>query len=321
MTQAQPKKAAPLRFAEGRNFKPIKTRNEIMMDIIQHELEEYYYMLAVSVGEWVGLPEQKMEIPSRQIERLLYYNGTCTIFKEPASELFFVLPVAELSIQENAYGEPSAWQAQAQGVLAAPISRVRLTPENAVLIRNNDAYRSSAPYVNEMIRQMVNIEFTKRLNINAQKVSFQFKGNRAEIINAKAEFEKLMECEPIIYRDTRMDCDLEPIQWGVPLIAAELDDAYNAYEQRINEYLGLDCVVKDKAERLTAEEASSNDQKIKAIRADRTRQRKLAAEKARKLWPELSGFDYIESAEVLEEGDGYDEGMAGPTDTGDNEAV
>lgn len=279
--------------------KNVITENERMQQVLTAELERYYYQLAVSVFDWKGLPEQKLEIPIRQIEKLLYYNGTCTLFKDDLSGLFMVLPVAEMSIVKNVYGEPSQWRAMALGEAAGRINEKVLTWDNAVLFRNNDSYCASAPYIHELVRNMVNVEFTKRLNINAQKVSFQFKSSDRTVLSDKQQFMSLMECEPVIYTDKMMMESLEPIQWTVPPIMAELDDAYNVYDQRACEYLGIDCVSRDKAERLTVEEATGNNQKIAVIRQNKLRQRLFAVEKARAMFPELAGFGCVLSEQVM----------------------
>lgn len=279
--------------------KNVMTENEKMQQILSAELERYYYQLGVSVFEWVGMPEQKLRIPIRQIEKLLYYNGTATMFYDELSGQYMVLPVAEMSIVKNVYGEPSQWRAMALGEAAGRINEKVLTWDNAVLFRNNDSYSASAPYIRELVRNMVNVEFTKRLNINAQKVSVQFKSSDRNVLSDKQQFMMLMECEPVIYTDKMMMESMEPISFDIKPIMAELDDAYNVYDQRACEYLGIDCVARDKAERLTVEEATGNNQKIAVIRQNKLRQRKFAVEKVRELFPDLGEFDCVLSDEVM----------------------
>lgn len=255
-----------------------------MKDILRTQLSSYYQNIAVSVFEWDGMPNQVMRIPRRQPEKQLYETGCFTMFRHEDSGQFFMLPVASMNIQKNAYGEPSQWRAMALGELAAPIGALKLSPENAVLFRNNDTYTPSKPYVEELIKQLVNVEYTLRLNINAQKMPWSMRSNNYNIISNKNLFRQIYECEPIIYHDDMMTDELELIKTDAPVIMAELNDAYNVYDQRICEFLGIDCVARDKKERLTAEEADANDEKIDSIKKVKLEQRKEGCDLANDLW-------------------------------------
>jgi len=273
---------------------------DTMRDVLRTQLSAYYQNLAVSVFDWKGLPEQTMRIPKRQPEKQLYENGCFTLFKHPESGQFFMLPVASMNIQKNAYGEPAEWRAMALGQLAGPIGAMRLTPENAVLFRNNDTYTPSKPYVESLIRRLVDVEFTLRLNINAQKMPFAFRSNNYNALSHKNAFRMIFECDPLVMHDDMMTEELELINFNAPVIMADLNDAYNVYDQRICEFLGIDCVARDKKERLTAEEADANDEKIDCIKAVKLEQRKLGCELARELWPdEMAGLDVGLAEHVL----------------------
>ena len=255
-----------------------------MKDILRTQLSSYYQNIAVSVFDWEGMPEQTMRIPRRQPEKQLYENGCFTLFRHEDSGQFFMLPVASMNIQKNAYGEPSQWRAMALGELAGPIGALKLSPENAVLFRNNDTYTPSKPYVEELIKQLVNVEYTLRLNINAQKMPWSFRSNNYNVISNKNLFRQIYECEPVVFHDDMMTDELELIKTDAPVIMAELNDAYNVYDQRICEFLGIDCVARDKKERLTAEEADANDEKIDSIKKVKLEQRREGCDLAHDLW-------------------------------------
>lgn len=255
-----------------------------MKDILRTQLSSYYQNIAVSVFDWEGMPDQVMRIPRRQPEKQLYETGCFTMFRHEDSGQFFMLPVASMNIQKNAYGEPSQWRAMALGELAAPIGALKLSPENAVLFRNNDTYTPSKPYVEELIKQLVNVEYTLRLNINAQKMPWSMRSNNYNIISNKNLFRQIYECEPIVYHDDMMTDELELIKTDAPVIMAELNDAYNVYDQRICEFLGIDCVARDKKERLTVEEADANDEKIDSIKKVKLEQRKEGCDLVNDLW-------------------------------------
>lgn len=285
-----------------------------MKDILRTQLSSYYQNIAVSVFEWEGMPDQVMRIPRRQPEKQLYETGCFTMFRHEDSGQFFMLPVASMNIQKNAYGEPSQWRAMALGELAAPIGALKLSPENAVLFRNNDTYTPSKPYVEELIKQLVNVEYTLRLNINAQKMPWSMRSNNYNIISNKNLFRQIYECEPIVYHDDMMTDELELIKTDAPVIMAELNDAYNVYDQRICEFLGIDCVARDKKERLTAEEADANDEKIDSIKKVKLEQRKEGCDLANDLWGidlSVKLADYTKDASDSEMKEGTEEDKDG----------
>ena len=295
--------------------KTIQTRNEKMQQILELQLNNYYQNIAVSVFKWEGWPEQTMRIPRRQPEKMLYETGCFTIFKHPESGQFFALPVASMNIQKNAYGEPSEWRAMALGQLAAPIGKLRLTPDNAVLFRNDDTYSPSKPYVAELIRQLVNVEYTLRLNINAQKIPFIFKSSQRKVLSDKNIASAVLECEPVLFLDEISADDLQPLDFGIECKMAELNDAYQVYDQRICEFLGVDCVSRDKRERLTVEEAESNDEKINAIKTVKLEQRRDGVRLAKELWPDEMSLLTVEIADHVMQTDGGERDAASDTGT------
>lgn len=263
------------------------TNIQVMRDEFKRQLGTYYQNLAVSVIDWSGWPDQEMRIPRRQPEKQLYETGCFTIFKLEETGEFYCLPVASMNLEKNVYGEPSQWRAMALGTLASVVGEKRLDPSNAVLVRNNDTYTPSKPYVELMVEQLANVEFTLRMNVNAQKMPFRFKSNMQNVLSNKNVFMAMMECEPVIFQDDSASVEgPEPMDWDIPCKMADLNDCYNVYDQRICEYLGLDCVGRDKKERLTAEEADANAEKIEAIRTVKLEQRKLAVDLAKELWPD-----------------------------------
>ena len=262
-----------------------KSDIQYMKDVLRTQLSSYYQNIAVSIFDWESMPDQVMRIPKRQPEKQLYETGCFTLFRHEDSGQFFMLPVASMNIQKNAYGEPSQWRAMALGELAGPIGALKLTPENAVLFRNNDTYTPSKPYVEELIKQLVNVEYTLRLNINAQKMPWSIRSNNYNVISNRNLFRQIYECEPVIYHDDMMtEENIELIKTDAPVIMSELNDAYNVYDQRICEFLGIDCVARDKKERLTAEEADANDEKIDSIKKVKLEQRKEGCDLAHDLW-------------------------------------
>ena len=152
-------------------------------------LRSQYFNIATNIFKWKDMPD---EIPIRYPEKWLYESGMCVFFEVPNAG-YACLPVMTGSIQENMYGEPGKWRAVATGDLAGLVSSIQLDDTNSVLIRNDTMYRATKPYVEVMIKQMINVEITMRLNINAQKNPMWFKCSDENVLQKKNDFIEFFE--------------------------------------------------------------------------------------------------------------------------------
>lgn len=223
-------------------------------------LMTHFRDIFISKARFEGMPP---EIPDNYPLYKLWTNRCVTFFRLEEADMFLCLPIAEESVVENPYGLPSKWRAVAQGNLASIISSKVLTPENAVLIWCNPSHKAPEEHVRTLVNQMVNVEYTKRLNINAQKMPINVITNDSKVLNDLNVMSKFLEASPTMITDRSVADRLEVVNLGVPIISADLDDTYNRYYCRIMDYLGCDNVNIDKKERLiTAEAEANNEQTI-----------------------------------------------------------
>lgn len=253
---------------------------EKMKSELLYGLRTYYFNIATNVYKWNNMPE---EIPIRYPEKWLYENGM-SVFLEIPNAGYAVLPVMTESIEKNLYGEPSSWKAVAVGQMAGIVSSLKLDDTNSVLIRNDNLYRPTFPYVDVLIKQLVNVELTMRLNINAQKCPVWVKTREENALRNKNAFLELYECEPVQFHETMSTEELEFFNSGIPYIGNELADTYNVYKYRIMAYLGIDNPGVDKKERLVVSESDSNADEIMMIRNARLEQRQIAVEKINEIF-------------------------------------
>lgn len=263
--------------------KRVDSKSLLQMNIepLRLGLEAFYFNVATNIYKWEDVPD---EIPIRYPEKWLYENGICTFFNHPMFG-YLCLPVAVESIQKNAYGEPSAWRATAIGEPATYINNVYLNDKNAVLIRNDGDYTPCRPYVSTLIDQLVNVEITMRMNINAQKMPIIVKCNDDNVLQGKQTFYDYYEGQPVMFKDvSSMDTELEIMNPGIPFLASELNDTYQCYDNRIKAYLGVDYLPVEKQERLLTGEVDVTNQEICMIRRSRLRQREIAVKKINELF-------------------------------------
>ena len=165
---------------------------------------------------------------------------------------------------------------------------------NSVLIRNDELYENSESYVNYMIEQMINVELTMRMNINANKMPFMFRGNQNTALQNKNTFIDIYECEPVIFKEAFAKDEFEILNNEVPFIAENLSKVYDTYSFRILSYLGVKAIPLEKRERLLVDEIGANDQEREYIRSARLDQRRVACDELKRVFNIDVTVDYKE---------------------------
>ena len=257
---------------------------------LRKALRAYYKNLAIGMFEWKGFNDT---IPIRYPERWLYSNGCC-VYCEPDGMEGVLLPVALTNINKNLYGEPAEWRAIGIGDYADKINSKTLDSSNSVLIRNDELYENSESYVNYMIEQMINVELTMRMNINANKMPFMFRGNQNTALQNKNTFIDIYECEPVIFKEAFAKDEFEILNNEVPFIAENLSKVYDTYSFRILSYLGVKAITLEKRERLLVDEIGANDQEREYIRSARLDQRRVACDELKRVFNIDVTVDYKE---------------------------
>lgn len=274
-----------------------KTKKEIERLETKQVLLANYKNLACSVFKWEGMPEG---IPPQYPETWLFQNGMACMVKM-AEHDFVVLPVAYGSVKLNVYGLPMEWRAYAVGASpqAQAIRNMVLNEDNSVLIWNDYERRPTYPFIDYLVRKMVNVDVTTDCNINAQKMPYVFKVNNNNLLTAKNQAKMIMDGEEVVFKDEFDNIAVEVLQTNAPFVADKLMDVYLEYHNRILTYLGIDNLPVEKQERLLTGEAEANDEALYLIREARLKMRKDACEKMNKLWGLNVEVDYNDKFEGL----------------------
>lgn len=273
--------------------------NDAWRAALNNGLMDYYASVGWNVWRWNGLPKT---LPRKYPESFLFDYGMCTAFVPDGQDEGVILPVATESIMQNYYAEPTSWRAVP---LAGPGKWFdqKLTPENAVLIRNSDTYTATRPYVQTLVDQIVNTELTMRMNINAQKCPMIFKSNNGnKALENKNDFVQMMESEPVFFKTDAMD-DFEFYTAKVPIVTDALIAVYTEYDARILQYLGVNNLPIEKKERLLVDEVGVNDEECGLILKGRLEQRRAACDAMN----DLFGWDAsVEITNRREGSEGFD---------------
>lgn len=249
-----------------------------------------YKNIACSVFKWEGMPK---DIPPLYPETWLFQNGMAVMIKL-ADDDYAILPVAYGSVKLNVYGLPMEWKAYAVGSSpqAQIIRNMVLNEENSVLIWNDYERRPTYPFIEYLVRKMVNTDSTTDCNINAQKTPYIINTNNNNLLTAKVLAKNIQDGEEIVFKDEFSNVGVEVLQTQAPFVADKLMDCYLEYHNRILSYLGIDNLPVEKQERMLTGETEANDQALYLAREARLRMRKEACEKMNKLWGLNIEVDY-----------------------------
>lgn len=253
-------------------------------------LSTYYFNLATSIFKWDGLPDT---VPIRVPEKLLYENGLCA-YIEPDGFDAMVLPVAMQDITKNVYGEPSSWSVVAIGEYSGVINSKRFDSSNSVLIRNDTSYRPTKPYIDMIIGELVNVEFTTRMNTNAQKMPMCFKSPDEKVLQNKNTFIEFMDCEPVFFKTGNITDEFEIYYSNVPFLGKELTALYEQYDSRIMMYLGINALPIEKKERLLVDEVGVGTERRSLILNNKLNERKYSCDLIKKIFNKTVTCDLME---------------------------
>lgn len=267
-----------------------KTKKEIERYETKEVLLANYKNIACSVFKWDGLPKG---IPPLYPETWLFQNGMACMIKL-AEDDYAILPVAYGSVKLNVYGLPMEWRAYAVGSSpqAQIIRNKVLNEENSVLIWNDYERRPSYPFIEYLVKKMVNVDVTTDCNVNAQKMPYIIKSNQNNLLTAKNQAKMIMDGEEIVFKDEFDNVAVEVLTLNAPFVADKLMDVYLEYHNRILSFLGVDNLPVEKQERMLTGETDANDEALYLVREARLKMRKDACEKINKLWNLNVSVDY-----------------------------
>ena len=257
-----------------------------------------YKNIACSVFKWTGLPD---DIPPMYPETWLFQNGMACMVKL-ADDFYAILPVAYGSVKLNVYGLPMEWRAYAVGASpqAQAIRNKVLNEDNSVLIWNDYERRPTYPFIDYLVKKMINVDATTDCNVNAQKTPYIVYCNSNNLLTAKGLAKTIQDGEEIVFRDQFDNVGVDVLKTDAPFVADKLMDCYLEYHNRILSYLGIDNLPVEKQERLLTGEAEANDQALYLVREARLKMRKKACEKINKLWGLNVEVEYDDKFEGLQ---------------------
>ncbi len=228
-------------------------RNELEQISLQSLLLDNWKLVATSIFKWKGF---ESEFISDEIERRLYEDGSVVFFVDKVDGVQKVLRYAEQG-KLNVYGIPTKWT-----VIGLNGFSKNLDDSNSVMIWNNKFRKPTVPYVKYIVANLVNIDQSIRVNVNAIKTPFIFEGDEKQLLTFKNMYRDISNNEPVLYLASKanLDSTFKAHNTGVEYQGKNLTELYDAYQSRLLTFLGLKSVKSDKKERLVVDEANQNEE-------------------------------------------------------------
>ena len=136
---------------------------ELTFEYIYKRLYDYWTNIALNIFKWKGL-EPISDLSSTIIEEQLYNHGASGFTKDEV--IGFLCVKASGNVGRNVYGKPTQYILTGENGLYHKI----VNADDMVLIKNNNLGRPTADMVQFYCTKLAEIEMTKQLNLNANKM-------------------------------------------------------------------------------------------------------------------------------------------------------
>ena len=273
---------------------------------------DYYYrlkLLAMVVYKWENLPE---EINERWIERFLFDEGSCMIFKDKT----FGLMVSKCNGEGvNFYDEPVNLTPVATGY-----SEIKSYENGSecILITNNDLMIPTKPTIDLFAFKLANIDRTIDINTNAQKTPVLIKCSEKQRLTLTNVYNQWQGNSPVIYGDKQLDTsDMEVLKTDAPIVFDKLQIQKHSVWNECMTFLGINNANQDKRERLVSDEVDANDEQVEMSSHVFLKARQDAAQRINKLFGtdiKVSMRSIDEIKQLMNDSKGSDKGSEGGDD-------
>lgn len=235
------------------------------------------YNIAISVYEWVDLPET---IDERFLEMTLFWQGQAVFFDEQ--------PIGYLALPSLAVGPLDVY---AKPTLRTAYSyngfqRQGLDKSNSVLIYNNFARSTDAGPIRRFAKRLYNIERAMDVNVNAQKTPILLIApddkQKLTMLNAYKEYDgnSMLVCASKGFDANNFNV----LKTDAPFVSDKLQILKRQVFQEALTFLGVEANTSEKAERQVSGEITTNLGGTEASRLTRLNARKQACTQINQLF-------------------------------------
>lgn len=221
--------------------------------------------IALSIFEWVNLPTS---MNSRWIERCLYYNGKCALFKD--KKYGFINTNCSSGGYINIYGLPSklecySFEYQDERNLYSGLTNEENQKEtDAILVLNDWEGTPTAGSMDLFAYRLYEAQRTCDINIIAQKTPVMIIVDDKQRLMMENLYNQYNGNQPFIFGDkSQLSPEmLRTVDTKAPFIADKITDYKKEIWNEALTFLGVNNLMIEKKQRMITDEASSNNELI-----------------------------------------------------------
>lgn len=247
--------------------------SNLMNDATYFDYVDRFKKLALSIFEWVNLPET---MDSRYLEMCLYYDGMAALLK--SDKYGFVNTRVSSNGYINIYGLPTGLHCYSYSFnedrkiftgkkpnFRKEEKKENFENENAILVMNNWDRTPTEGALALYAQRLTEAERSSDTNIKAMKTPVLVLVPENQRLTMENVYAKYDGNQPVIFGDKQQMGEQDLVK-AVNTEAPVVFDKLQEYKKQIfNEaltYLGINNINVEKAERLISAEASSNNEII-----------------------------------------------------------
>lgn len=269
-------------------FAPNQARNRRATS--QFMYERMLTELSLNRFKWKNLPDTCDE---RFIEYMLFQNALAVFYKEPATAQF-------LCTQGHGTGTPNLYLNPTRFITVnTPIKRT-LKGEECVPVWANYLRIPDHDIVTLYSQRLAEVDRTVEINLKAMRNTQIIFADENERLSYENVMRQIEEGQPVIKATPAMDMNkIQVFNLGI-----DKDQVLRLMEVKARMWneamtlLGINNSNQDKKERMVADEVSSNNDQITAVRSINLKARKQACEQINKRWGLNISVDWDESADT-----------------------
>lgn len=246
---------------------------------LRNTLEYAYFFnllknIAISRFQYDNVP---FYIDTVKLETYLFEEGRAILYRDNETGYFASLGFAPDGGTWDIYGYPYGRRAVSKN----SYQKAGLTPENSVLIYNNNTFTNSASIVEFHAYKLARLSISKENNLNTLKNPFIVKCKENERLTMINIMDQIYNDEPIILTNKNIGFEdsIQVLNLNTPIYFNLIDDSFTKQWQQALNALGVGYAPTYKKERTISGELTLNMEDVNVIRESFLHQRKLAVDK------------------------------------------
>lgn len=257
---------------------------------------DFFIKIATNYFEWVNLPKT---IDKLWLEKALNFKGFVGFYYDENFGL--IASKGAMGDRLDQYDNATVFKPVNNSVFKFPQNVAInwyddiLDPRCAVIVGNNNYYSPTFDWIAGFCQKLADIEQAIQLNRNAQLRPYVLITDQGSTFSLKNFFNKILNGDPVIYVNAQKDpngaLSAVQLQDRVSVLDTKteylLDKLHDEKQRVINQLLtvlGINNNAVDKAERLVAAEATSNNGLINACIQVSLSSRKEGIERVNRCW-------------------------------------